>query len=168
MATLTTKQINARINKAIKATTNSNGAIQEALVATIEHLYAHGDVSLLNRLFSELPSGVQREKLKQYVFATAPIRMQKVDLQAEKGLFAYKAIKDEAEAEAKQDLLSHVAWYDFKPMQSDKPKQAVTTASIFQNTLKSIVKKLQEHTDLNEAEMRALEALKEAVQSRQV
>ena len=167
MTILTTKQINARINKAIKATTNSNGAIQEALVATIEHLYAHGDVSLLNRLFAELPSGVQREKLKQYVFATAPIRMQKAELQAEKGLFAFKLIKNEAEVEAKQDLLSNIAWYDYKPVQSDKPKAEVSTASIFANSLKSMVKKLQEHTDLNEAEMRALEALKEAVQSRQ-
>lgn len=167
MSTMTTKQINAKITKAIKATTGSREAIQEALQATIEHLYAHGDVSLLNRLFAELPSGVQREKLQQYTLVTAPVRMQKPDAREEKGLLAFKRIKDEAEAKAKQDLLYSVAWYDYKPMQSNKPKAEISTASIFSQALKSMVKRLQEHTDLNDLEIVALKALEEAVKSRQ-
>lgn len=167
MQVITKKQIHAKITKAVKATTNSREAIQEALVVTIHHAYMHGDVSLLNRLFTELPSGVQREKLQQYALSTAPIRMQKPDARAEKGLFAFKLIKDEAEAKAKQNLLDSVAWYDYRPLNSDKPKAEISTASIFANSLKSMVKKLQEHTDLNDLEIVALKALEEAVKSRQ-
>ena len=167
MQLITKKQIQAKIAKAVKATANSREAIQEALFVTIHHAYLHGDVSLLNRLFAELPSGIQKEKLQQYTLATAPIRMSKVDARAEKGLFAFKLIKDEAEAKAKQDLLNAVAWYDYRPMQSDKPKAEISTASIFSNTLKAMVKKLQEHTDLNDLEISALKALEEAVKSRQ-
>lgn len=167
MQIITKKQIQAKITKAVKATANSHEAIQDALFVTVHHAYLHGDVSLLNRLFAEMPKGVQMEKLQQYVLACAPIRMNKVDARAEKGLFAFKLIKEETECKEKQDLLANVAWYDYRPLNSDKPKADVSTASIFANSLKSLVKKLQEHTDLNEAEMRALEALKEAVQSRQ-
>lgn len=166
MQIITKKQIQAKIAKAVKATVNSREAIQEALFVTIHHAYLHGDVSLLNRLFAELPSGVQREKLQQYTLAIAPIRMNKVEMREEKGLFAFKLIKDEAECKEKQDLLANVAWYDYRPANSDKPKADVTTASIFANSLKSMVKRLQEHTDLNEAEIRALKALEEAVNSR--
>lgn len=166
MQIITKKQIQAKITKAVKATTNSREAIQEALFVTIHHAYLHGDVSLLNRLFAEMPKGVQIEKLQQYALAVAPIRMNKVDARAEKGLFAFKLIKDEAEVKEKQDLLANVAWYDYRPLNSDKPKADVTTASIFANSLKSMVKRLQEHTDLNEAEIRALKALEEAVNSR--
>lgn len=164
--TMTTKQINARINKAIKATTGSNEAIQEALFATIEHAYAHGDVSLLNRLFAELPEGIQFEKLKQYAFATAPIRMNKAEKQETSGLFAYKAVKDEDEVQAKKGILSSINWYNYKPRDSDKPKAETPTATIFANTLKAMVKKLQAHTDLNDSEQKALKALEEAVKSR--
>lgn len=163
---ITAKQIQAKITKAVKATINSRDAIQEALFLTIQHAYLHGDVSLLNRLFSELPSGVQREKLQQYILATAPIRMNKAVMREEKGLFSFKLIKDEAECKEKQDMLANVAWYDYRPANSNGPKVDVTTASIFSNTLKSMVKRLQEHTDLNEAEIRALKALEEAVNSR--
>lgn len=166
MQIITKKQIQAKIANAVKATVNSREAIQEALFVTIHHAYLHGDVSLLNRLFAELPSGVQREKLQQYVLVTAPIRMNKIEARAEKGLFAFKLIKDEAEVKEKQDLLANVAWYDYRPANSDKPRQDVTTASIFANSLKSMVKRLQEHVDLNEAEIRALKALEEAVNSR--
>lgn len=167
MQIITKKQIQAKITKAVKATVNSREAIQEALFVTIHHAYLHGDVSLLNRLFAELPSGVQREKLQQYTLATAPVRMQKVVAREEKGLFAFKLINDEAEVKGKQDLLANVTWYDYRPANSDKPKADVTTASIFANSLKSLVKKLQEHTDLNDLEITALNALKEAVASRQ-
>ncbi len=163
---ITKKQIQAKIAKAVKATVNSREAIQEALFVTIHHAYLHGDVSLLNRLFAELPKGVQMEKLQQYALATAPVRMQKVDSREEKGLFAFKLIKEEAECKEQQDLLANVAWYDYRPVNSDKPRQAVTTASIFANSLKSMVKRLQDHVDLNEAEIRALKALEEAVNSR--
>jgi len=167
MQIITKKQIQAKITKAVKATTNSREAIQEALFVTIHHAYAHGDVSLLNRLFAELPSGVQKEKLQQYALATAPVRMQKPDARAEKGLFAFKLIKDEAEAKEKQDLLANVAWYDYRPLGSDKPKAEISTAAIFANSLKSMIKRLREHTDLNDAEIKALKALEEAVKSRQ-
>lgn len=163
---ITKKQIQAKITKAVKATANSREAIQEALFVTIHHAYLHGDVSPLNRLFAELPSGVQREKLQQYTLATAPIRVNKVEAREVHGLFAFKLIKEESECKEKQDLLSNVAWYDYRPANSDKPKADVTTASIFANSLKSMVKRLQEHTDLNEAEIRALKALEEAVNSR--
>lgn len=163
---ITKKQIQAKIDKAVKATANSREAIQDALFVTIHHAYLHGDVSLLNRLFAELPSGIQKEKLQQYTLATAPIRMNKEDARAEKGLFAFKLIKEESECKEKQDLLANVAWYDYRPLNSDKPKTEISTASIFANSLKSMVKKLQEHTDLNEAEIRALKALEEAVNSR--
>lgn len=163
---LTTKQINQRITKAVKATSGMREAVQDAVFACVEHIYAHGDVSLLNRLFAELPKGIQFEKLKQFVLAVAPIRVNKAELQEEKGLFAFRAIKDEEEVQAKQSILLHCAWYDYQPANSDKAKPEVTTASIFANSLKSMVKKLQEHTDLNEAEIRALKALEEAVNSR--
>ena len=163
---ITKKQIQAKITKAVKATVNSREAIQEALFVTTHHAYLHGDVSLLNRLFAEMPKGVQMEKLQQYALATAPIRMNKVEMREEKGLFAFKLIKDEVECKEKQDLLTSVAWYDYRPANSDKPKVDVTTASIFANSLKSMVKRLHEHTDLNEAEIRALKALEEAVNSR--
>lgn len=165
MQIITKKQIQAKIAKAVKATANSREAIQDALFVTIHHAYLHGDVSLLNRLFAELPKGIQKEKLQQYALACAPIRMNKVEAREEKGLFAFKLIK-EAECKEKQDLLTNVAWYDYQPANSDKPKADVTTASIFANSLKSMVKRLQEHTDLNEAEIRALKALEEAVNSR--
>ena len=164
---ITKKQIQAKITKAVKATVNSREAIQEALFVTIHHAYTHGDVSLLNRLFAELPTGIQKEKLQQYTLATAPIRMNKVDARAEKGLFTFKLIKEEAECKEKQNLLASVAWYDYRPLNSDKPKTEISTASIFSNTLKSMIKKLQEHTDLNDAEIKALKALEEAVKSRQ-
>lgn len=164
---ITKKQIQAKITKAVKATVNSREAIQEALFVTIHHAYTHGDVSLLNRLFAELPTGIQKEKLQQYTLATAPIRMNKVDARAEKGLFTFKLIKEEAECKEKQNLLASVAWYDYRPLNSDKPKAEISTASIFSNTLKSMIKKLQEHTDLNDAEIKALKALEEAVKSRQ-
>lgn len=164
---LTAKQINQRITKAVKSATTSKEAIQDAVFSCIEHLYAHGDVSLLNRLFAELPKGVQMEKLQQYALATAPIRMNKVDVRAEKGLLAYRAIKEEEEVQAKQSILLHCAWYDYRPANSDKPKAEISTASIFANSLKSMIKRLQEHTDLNDAEINALQALKEAVKSRQ-
>lgn len=164
---LTAKQINARITKAVKSAATSRVSIQDALFSCIGHLYAHGDVSLLNRLFAEMPKGVQMEKLRQYALATAPIRMNKADVQAEKGLFAFKAVKGEADIQAKQSMLLHCVWYDYKPANSDKPKADVTTASIFSNTLQSMVKRLQEHTDLNDLEIAALNALKEAVASRQ-
>lgn len=167
MQIFTKKQIQAKITKAVKTTTNSREAIQEALFVTIHHAYLHGDVSLLNKLFAEMPKGVQMEKLRQYTLATAPIRMQKADVQAEKGLFAFKLIKEDDEVKSRQDLLSNVAWYDYQPANSDKPKAEVSTASIFANSLKSMVKRLQEHTDLNPLEMAALKALKEAVESRQ-
>lgn len=166
MQVITKKQIQAKITKAVKATTNSREAIQDALCVTIHHAYVHGDVSLLNRLFAELPSGIQKAKLQQYTLATAPIRMNKVDAREERGLFAFKLIKDEAEAKEKQDLLANVAWYDYRPANSDKPKADISTASIFANSLKSMIKKLQEHTDLNDAEIKALKALEEAVNSR--
>lgn len=166
MQIITKKQIHAKITKAVKATTNSREAIQEALFVTIHHAYLHGDVSLLNRLFAELPRGVQMEKLQQYTLATAPIRMNKVEMREEKGLFAFKLIKDEAECKEKQSLLANIAWYDYRSVNSDKPKADVSTASIFANSLKSMVKRLQAHTDLNEAEIRALKALEEAVNSR--
>lgn len=167
MQIITKKQIQAKIAKAVKATVNSREAIQDALFVTIQHAYVHGDVSLLNRLFAELPSGVQKEKLQQYALATASVRMHKADVREEKGLFAFKFIKDEAEAKEKQDLLANVAWYDYRPLNSDKPKAEVSTASIFANSLKSMVKRLQAHTDLNDAEIKALKALEEAVNSRQ-
>lgn len=163
---ITKKQIQSKITKAVQATTNSREAIQEALFVTIHHAYLHGDVSLLNRLFAELPSGVQKEKLHQYALACAPIRMNKVEMREEKGLFAFKLIKEELECKEKQDLLANVAWYDYRPLNSDKPKADVATASIFANSLKSMVKKLQGHTDLNEAEIKAMKALEEAVKSR--
>lgn len=164
---LTAKQINQRITKAVKATNGMREAVQDALFACIEHIYAHGDVSLLNRLVSELPKGFQAEKLKQFIIATAPVRVNKSEVQAEKGIFAFRAIKDEEETKAKQSILLHCAWYDYQPANRDKPKADVTTACIFANSLKSLVKRLQEHTDLTPLEMKALEALKEAVQSRQ-
>ena len=163
---ITKKQIQAKITKAVKATANSREAIQDALFVTIHHAYLHGDVSLLNRLFAEMPKGVQMEKMQQYALAVAPIRMNKVDLREEKGLFAFKLIKEDVECREKQDLLANIAWYDYQPANSDKSKANVTTASIFANSLKSMVKRLQEHTDLNEAEIRALKALEEAVNSR--
>lgn len=166
MTMLTAKQINAKITKAVKATNGMREAIQEALQASIEHAYEHGDVSLLNRLFAEIPPGVQIEKLKQYTLASAPIRVNKAELQEAKGLFAYKATKDEEEMRAKYLVLAQSAWYDYRPANSDKPKADISTASIFANSLKSMVKRLQEHTDLNEAEIRALKALEEAVNSR--
>ena len=166
MTMLTAKQINAKITKAVKATNGAKEAIQEALQASIEHAHDHGDVSLLNRLFAEMPKGVQMEKLKQYTLASAPVRVQKAELQEAKGLFAYKATKDEEELKAKYRALVQGAWYDYQPANSDKPKADVTTASIFANSLRSMVKRLQEHTDLNEAEIRALKALEEAVNSR--
>lgn len=166
MTMLTAKQINAKITKAIKATNGMKEAIQEALQASIEHAYEHGDVSLLNRLFSEMPKGVQMEKLKQYTLASAPVRVQKAELQETKGFFAYKATKDEEEFKAKYHVLAQSPWYDYQPKDSDKPKAEVSTASIFANSLKSLVKKLQEHTDLNDLEITALNALKEAVASR--
>lgn len=167
MTMLTAKQINAKITKAIKATNGMKEAIQEALQASIDHAYEHGDVSLLNRLFSEMPKGVQMEKLKQYTLACAPIRVNKTALQEAKGMFAYKATKDEEEMTAKYRVLAQSPWYDYQPKDSDKPKAEVSTASIFANSLKSLVKKLQEHTDLNDLEITALNALKEAVASRQ-
>ena len=167
MTMLTAKQINAKITKAIKATNGMKEAIQDALQASVEHAYAHGDVSLLNRLFSEMPKGVQMEKLKQYTLACAPIRVNKTALQEAKGLFAYKAVKDEEEMKAKYRVLAQSSWYDYQPKASAEPKAEVSTASIFANSLKSLVKKLQEHTDLNNLEITALNALKEAVASRQ-
>lgn len=167
MIMLTAKQINAKITKAIKATIGMKEAIQEACKASIEHAYEHGDVSFLNRLFSEMPKGVQMEKLKQYTLACAPVRMQKAELREAKGMFAYKATKDEEEMKAKYHVLAQSPWYDYQPKDSDKPKAEVSTASIFANSLKSLVKKLQEHTDLNDLEIIALNALKEAVSSRQ-
>lgn len=166
MTMLTAKQINAKITKAVKATNGMKEAIQEALQASIEHAHDHGDVSLLNRLFAEMPKGVQMEKLKQYTLASAPVRVNKAELQEAKGLFAYKATKDEEELKAKFRVLAKGAWYDYQPANSDKSKAEVTTASIFANTLKSMVKRLQEHTDLNPLEQQALEALKAAVESR--
>ena len=164
---ITKKQIQAKITKAVKATANSREAIQDALFVTIHHAYLHGDVSLLNRLFAEMPKGVQMEKMQQYALAVAPIRMNKVEVREEKGLFAFKLIKEETECKERQDLLTTATWYDYRPLNSDKPKADVTTASIFANSLKSLVKKLQEHTDLNDLEITALNALKEAVVSRQ-
>ena len=162
----TKTQIQAKITKAIKATTSSREAIQDALFVTIHHAYLHGDVSLLNRLFAEMPKGVQMEKMQQYALAVAPIRMNKVEVREEKGLFAFKLIKDEAEVKEKQDLLANVAWYDYRPLNSDKPKKDITTASIFANSLKSMINRLRDHVDLNDAEIRALKALEEAVNSR--
>lgn len=167
MTMLTAKQINAKITKAIKATNGMREAIQEALQASIDHAYAHGDVSLLNRLFAEMPKGVQTEKLTQYALACAPIRVNKTALRDAKGLFAYKATKDVAELKAKYRVLAQSPWYDYQPKDSAKPKADVDTASIFANSLTSLVKKLQEHTDLNDLEIAALNALKEAVASRQ-
>lgn len=166
MTMLTAKQINAKITKAVKATNGMKEAIQEALQASIEHAYEHGDVSLLNRLFSEMPKGVQIEKLKQYALACAPIRVNKTTLQDAKGLFAYKATKDAEEMKAKYRVLAQSPWYDYQPKDSDKPKAEVSTASIFANSLRSLIKKLQDHTDLNDLEITALHALKEAVASR--
>ena len=165
MTMLTAKQINAKITKAVKATNGMKEAIQEALQASIEHAYEHGDVSLLNRLFAEMPRGIQIEKLRQYTLASAPVRVNKAELQEAKGLFAFKATKDE-EMKAKYRVLAQSPWYDYQPKDSDKPKAEVSTASIFANSLKSLVKKLQEHTDLNDLEITALNALKEAVVSR--
>ena len=167
MTMLTAKQINAKITKAIKATNGMREAIQEALQASIDHAYEHGDVSLLNRLFSEMPKGVQLEKLKQYTLACAPIRVNKTALQDAKGLFAYKAPKDEEELKAKYRVLAQSPWYDYQPKASAELKAKVSTASIFANSLQSLIKKLQEHTDLNDLEITALNALKEAVASRQ-
>ena len=164
---ITKKQIQAKITEAVQATTNSREAIQDALFVTIHHAYTHGDVTLLNRLFAELPTGVQKERLQQYTLAIAPIRLNKVDARAEKGLFTFKLIKDAAECKEKQDLLSNVAWYDYRPLDSDKPKAEISTASIFANSLRSLIKKLQDHTDLNDAEIKAMKALEEAVKSRQ-
>ena len=163
---LTTKQINQRITKAVKATSGMREAVQEAVFACIEHIYIHGDVSLLNRLVSELPKGFQAEKLKQFIAATAPVRVNKSELQAKKGIFTFRAIKDEEETKVKQGILLHCPWYDYQPANSDKPKADITTASIFANALKSMVTRLQEHTDLNPLEQQALEALKAAVESR--
>lgn len=159
-----TKQIQSLITKAIKATTGYRTAVQAALDATIRHVWEHGDTSLLNRLIAELPKGAQLEKIKQYVQETAPVRPNKsADIES-KGYYKYKASSDEVQV-ISLSLLTDVNWWDYQPIKQQQV-QRVDTAKVFKQTLTSLLKKLQEQTDLTPLEQDALIAMERAVQSR--
>lgn len=158
-----TKQIQTLITKAIKATTGYRTAVQAALDATIRHVWEHGDTSLLNRLIAELPKGAQLEKIKQYVQETAPVRPNKsADIES-KGHYKYKAYSDEVQV-ISLSLLTDVNWWDYQPIKQQV--QEVDTAKVFKQALTSLLKKLQEQTDLTPLEQDALIAMDRAVQSR--
>lgn len=157
------KQIQSLITKAIKATTGYRTAVQAALDATIRHCWEHGDTSLLNRLIAELPRGAQLEKIKQYVQETAPVRPNKSADMGSKGYYKYKAFSDGVQA-ISLSLLTDVNWWDYQMIKQQV--QVVDTAKVFKNALTSLLKKLQEQTDLTPLEQEALIAMERAVNSR--
>ena len=159
----TVKQVNALITKAIKAANSSKQAIQEAIDATVKHAWAHGDVSLINRLVAELPKGVQLEKIRQYLLEVAPVRPNKAADIQDKGYYKYRKLSEDSQV-ISLSILSDVAWFDYQPMKADKAE--VTTGQVFTRHLKAMLKALQDHTDLTPLEQDALIALEKAVNSR--
>lgn len=158
-----TKQIISLITKAIKAANTSKQAIQDAIDATVKHAWQHGDVSLINRLIAELPKGVQIEKIKQYLQEVAPVRPNKsADIES-KGYYKYRKLSDDSE-KISLSILSDCNWWDYQPLKANKAE--ATTNQIFTRHLKAMLKQLQEHTDLNVLEQKALIALEAAVNSR--
>lgn len=159
----TTKQIQALITKAVKASNTSKQAIQDAIDACVKHAWQHGDVSLINRLVTDLPKGVQLEKIRQYLQEVAPVRPNKAIDVADKGYYKYRKLSDDSE-KISLSILSDCAWWDYQPLKANKAE--VTTKQIFTRHLKAMLKQLQEHTDLNVLEQQALIALEAAVNSR--
>ena len=158
-----TKQILSLITKAVKAANTSKQAIQDAIDATAKHAWQHGDVSLINRLVSDLPKGVQLEKIRQYLQEVAPVRPNKAIDVANKGYYKYRKLSEDSQA-ISLSILADCAWWDYQSAKADKPE--VTTGQVFTRHLKAMLKALQDHTDLTPLEQEALIALEKAVNSR--
>ena len=159
-----TKQIQALITKAVKATNTSKLAIQDALDATVKHAWQHGDVSLINRLVADLPKGVQLEKIKQYLQEVAPVRPNKAIDVADKGYYKYRKLSEDSQA-ISLSILTDVAWWDYQPTKADAPVE-IDTAKVFKGALTGLLKKLKEQTDLTSYEIEAMQALEKAVLDR--
>ena len=158
-----TKQILSLITKAVKAANTSKQAIQDAITATVNHAWQHGDVSLINRLVADLPKGVQLEKIRQYLQEVAPVRPNKAIDVADKGYYKYRKLSEDSQA-ISLSILADCAWWDYQSAKADKPE--VTTGQVFTRHLKAMLKALQNHTDLTPLEQDALIALEKAVNSR--
>lgn len=160
----TTKQIQSLITKAVNSANTSRRAIQDAIVATVNHAWVHGDVSLINRLVAELPKGVQLEKIRQYLQEVAPVRPNKAVDVADKGYYKYRKLNEDTQV-VSLSILSDVAWWDYQSAKADKPVD-VNTAKVFKSALSSLLKKLKEQTDLTSYEVEAMKALEKAVLDR--
>lgn len=159
-----TKQIQSLITKAVKAANTSKQAIQDAIAATVNHAWQHGDVSLINRLVAELPKGVQLEKIRQYLQEVAPVRPNKAIDVADKGYYKYRKLSEDSQA-ISLSILADAAWWDYQFAKADKPVE-IDTAKVFKGALTSLLKKLKEQTDLTSYEVEAMKALEKAVLDR--
>lgn len=159
-----TKQIQSLITKAVKAANISKQAIQDAIDATVKHAWQHGDVSLINRLVTDLPKGVQLEKIKQYLQEVAPVRPNKAIDVADKGYYKYRKLSEDSQA-ISLSILADCAWWDYQPIKQQQV-QGVDTAKIFRQALTNLLQKLQNQTDLTPLEQDALIAMERAVNSR--
>lgn len=158
------KQILSLITKAVKAANTSKQAIQDAIDACVKHAWQHGDVSLINRLVSDLPKGVQLEKIRQYLQEVAPVRPNKAIDVADKGYYKYRKLSEDSQA-ISLSILADVAWWDYQSAKADKPVE-IDTAKVFKSALTSLLKKLKEQTDLTSYEVEAMKALEKAVLDR--
>lgn len=102
-------QIEKNIESIRKTGQKLDKLIQDTGLATIEHVEAHGDVRLVNRLYLALPKGARKAAFTEWLLAHAKVQANAGENKKE-APFVYAKEKTTNIAGAVQK-----PWFDFKP-----------------------------------------------------
>ena len=137
------------ITRITKAGKRLDGDIQAAGLGCLHHLDAHGDITLVNRLYLGLPQGVRKSAMTAWLLAFGKLAANTADSK-KRVPFVYDKAKTTDLASA-----SNNPWYKFSP---DKEPDAVFDV---RKALASLIARAGKALDVNDAKLlgklRALE-----------